>query len=708
MQELVVTIGITLIKVGVFVYDIITYPIYAVVQQPWKRRSLMNRTRAVPVAVSEGLCYRNVDPPKAFQIEIERANIKTVEQALTYSCKKHGTKKALGTRQVIREFEEVQKNGKVFKKLELGEYTWLNYREVDEMARNFGKGLRVEGHQPKENIVIFAETRQEWLISAIGCFKQNLPVCTLYATLGDEALIHGINETEVRHVITSHELLPKFKHLLARCPKVTNITYFKNPIKDTDLTGYKEGIVFNSFEEIVEKGRTADYSDVKDVLPTPEDTAIIMYTSGSTGTPKGVIMSHFNLVNAIMGYAVGFEARDKDVYLAYLPLAHVLELMAEAMMIMYGVPMGYSTPLTMTDRSSKIKRGSKGDCTILQPTMMAAVPLILDRIYKGILEKVESQGPWLTQLFSYGLEYKINWMHRGWDTPICNWVVFRKIRALLGGKVRIMAVGGAPLSPETHDFIRASIGVPVLQGYGLTETCACATLMDEFDMSRGRVGAPSRICDIKLINWEEGNYRITDKPRPCGEIVIGGNNIAVGYYKNEKKTKEDFKDVDGKRWFCTGDIGRFDEDGCLSIIDRKKDLVKLQFGEYVSLGKVEAELKVCPIVENVCVYAESSSNFIVAIVSPIQKNLEELAQKLGKADLQREELCMDDGIKKAILDELIATGKKAKLEKFELPADVYLTPDIWTPDTGLVTAAFKLKRKDIQSRYQDAINRMYG
>ncbi|KAK7067881.1 Long-chain-fatty-acid--CoA ligase 4, partial [Halocaridina rubra] len=444
------------------------------------------------------------------------------------------------------------------------------------------------------------------------------------------------------------------------------------------------------------------------VPSTPDDTAIIMYTSGSTGTPKGVIMSHHNLVNAILGYAVGFEAMESDVYLAYLPLAHVLELMAEAMMIMFGIPMGYSTPLTMTDRSSKIKRGCQGDCSVLQPTMMAAVPLILDRIYKGILEKVASQGPWLTKLFDYGLQYKLNWIHRGWDTPICNWVVFRKIRALLGGRLRIMAVGGAPLSPETHDFIRASLGIPVLQGYGLTETCACATLMDEHDMSVGRVGNPSPSCDIKLINWEEGNYRITDKPRPRGEIIIGGENIAVGYYKNPKKTEEDFFEMDGRRWFCTGDIGLIEEDGSLSIIDRKKDLVKLQFGEYVSLGKVEAELKVSPLVDHMCVYGESSSNYIVAIVSPEQKKLEELAKSIGKSDVRRERLCMDDDVKNAIHKELLEVAKRAKLEKFEMPAAVYLTPDIWTPDTGLVTAAFKLKRKCIQNKYQDEISRMYG
>ncbi|KAK3888793.1 hypothetical protein Pcinc_007177 [Petrolisthes cinctipes] len=705
MDELAVNIGISIIKGSVALYDIITYPVYALIQKPWNKKKLINRTRAVELETEEGVCYHNADPPHPFQLELRQANINTVEAALSYACKKHTNKRAAGTRRILKETEEVQKNGKVFKKYELGDYSWLTYTEIDTMAENFGRGLRTVGHQPHENIIIFAETRVEWMVAAIGCFKQSIQLCTLYATLGDEAVIHGINETQVKHVITSHELLPKFKTLLDECPNVTHITYMTDQLQTTPLSGYKSTINFNSFDQIVLKGKDSNFSGCP---PKEDDTAIIMYTSGSTGAPKGVVMSHYNLVNSIIGYAVGMDIRQDDIYLAYLPLAHVLELMAESMMMMFGVPMGYSTPLTMTDRSSKIKKGCQGDCTVLEPTMMAAVPLILDRIYKGILEKVASQGPWLTKLFEFGLEYKRNWMKRGWNTPICNWIVFRKIRKLLGGRLRMLAVGGAPLSSDTHDFIRISLGVPVMQGYGLTESCGCATLMDQYDLTTGRVGAPLQVCDVKLVNWEEGNYRITDKPRPRGEIVIGGANIAVGYYKNPEKTKQDFCDEDGRRWFRTGDIGEFDEDGSVKIIDRKKDLVKLQFGEYVSLGKVEAALKVCPVIENMCVYADSSKNNIVAIVSPVQKNLEDLAHGLGKEDLRREKLCLDDDVNKAILDELINTGKKAKLQRFELPGAVYLTSELWTPDTGLVTAAFKLKRKCIQVKYQDAINRMYA
>ncbi|RXG53582.1 Long-chain-fatty-acid--CoA ligase 4 [Armadillidium vulgare] len=656
MSDFTVNLSIGLIKAGVFVYDIVTYPFYAVANKPW-----------------------NYQREKKIQ-----NNIDTLAKYHDYACKKFGNREGFGTRKIFNEFNETQPNGKIFKKYEMGDYSWYTFSEANDLAKNFGRGLRSIGHQPKENIIIFSETRAEWFISAMGAFKQSIPVCTLYATLGEDALILGINETEVRHIVVSHELLPKIKSILPQCPRVKSLIYFPDQLKETDKSGCP-GIEFYSFQEIVKKG---DSYIIDDVPPQPSDTAIIMYTSGSTGAPKGVIQSHSNLVNAIAAFGDVLSPQADDTFLAYLPLAHVLELIAESIMMIYGVRLGYSSPLTMTDRSTKVKRGCKGDVSVLHPTFIPAVPLILDRIYKGILDKVAAQGPFLKALFKF---------------------VFRKVKALLGGKVRLIAAGGAPLSPETHNFIRASLGCVVIQGYGLTETCACATVMDQDDVSTSRVGSPLTITDIKLVDWEEGNYRITDKPNPRGEIIIGGENIAVGYYKNPQKTNEDFLEMDGRRWFRTGDIGEMDPDGVLKIIDRKKDLVKLQIGEYVSLGKVETELKTCPLVENLCVYGEPSKNNVVVIVSPDAKGLESMATALGKSsDLGFEQLCVDKDVEKAFLDRLIEVGKKAKLEKFELPTAIYLTPELWTPESGLVTAAFKLKRRQIQNKYKEAIERMYG
>ena len=433
-----------------------------------------------------------------------------------------------------------------------------------------------------------------------------------------------------------------------------------------------------------------------------------MYTSGSTGVPKGVLLSHTNVISVMKSFCDVVEIRSDDVFLAFLPLAHVFELLAESVCLLSGVPIGYSSPLTMIDSSSKIQRGSKGDASVLRPTCVTSVPLILDRICKGINEKVKKSGPLSRTIFRFAYEYKLKWYKRGYDTPTCNKYVFGAARQVLGGKVRLILCGGAPLTPDTQTQVKMCLCATLTQGYGLTETTSCATVMDKHDRSTGRVGGPTTICDIRLENWEEAGYRVTDTPYPRGEILIGGENVSAGYYKLPDKTKEDFFYKDGKQWFRTGDIGEFHEDGCIKIIDRKKDLVKLQLGEYVSLGKVEAELKTCPVVENICVYGDSHKSYTVALVVPNQYYLEQIANDLGITGKNLEELCDDPNIEKAVLQELVEQAKKCNLQRFEIPGAVKLCAEQWSPDMGLVTAAFKLKRKAVQERYQHEINRMYA
>jgi long-chain acyl-CoA synthetase len=213
-------------------------------------------------------------------------------------------------------------------------------------------------------------------------------VVTLYATLGEDAVIHGLNETGCEYVLTSHELLPKFRHsILQNSPTVKHLIYMEDPLKTTDTSGFPPGVQVHSFCDIIALGIKSSSKGTSP--PSPEDVAIIMYTSGSTGAPKGVLLSQRNVSTAMMSFsdALGPVYPD-DIYIAYLPLAHVLELMCESICVLSGIPIGYSTPLTMTDQSSKIKRGCKGDTSVLKPTIMASVPLILDRIYKGIQEKV--------------------------------------------------------------------------------------------------------------------------------------------------------------------------------------------------------------------------------------------------------------------------------------------------------------------------------
>lgn len=693
------------IRAVALVFDVITFPVHLLIQRPWRKRALSRRIKArIVESTADSITVRSISTPCDLHLRLIRDGVTTMESMLRAAAARWRQRPCLGTRTVLSEEDELQPNGRVFKKYKMGDYVWRTYDEVVQEAREFGAGLRELGCQPRTNIVMFAETRAEWMVAAHGCFTQSIPVVTIYATLGDEAIAHGINETEVSTVITTHELLPKFKKILAKTPKVDTIIYMEDQLKTTEKDGYKEGIKIVGYKDVLGLGKQ---SKIESVQPSPSDTAIIMYTSGSTGVPKGVILSHRNMLATLKAFADAVPIYEGDMLMGFLPLAHVFELLAESLCIIGGVPIGYSTPLTMLDTSSKIMKGTHGDATILQPTCITTVPLIMDRISKGITDKVSRSGELAGAFFKWAYAYKQAWMRRGYATPILDQIVFKKIRGLLGGRVRLMISGGAPLAPDTHTQVRLCLACDVAAGYGLTETTSCATVMDPYDRSTGRVGAPTSGTDIKLVNWEEGNYRVQNKPYPQGEVVIGGECVAEGYYRNPEKTKEEFKDENGTRWFRSGDIAELHPDGCIKIIDRKKDLVKLQAGEYVSLGKVEAELKTCPIVENICVYGDSSKTYTVALLVPNPRHLSELAARVG-VDGNFETLCQNATMEKAVVRELADHARKCGLEKFEVPAAVKLCTEVWSPDMGLVTAAFKIKRKDIQDRYKEDIKRMYA
>ncbi|XP_041949850.1 long-chain-fatty-acid--CoA ligase 4b isoform X3 [Alosa sapidissima] len=632
----------------------------------------------------------------------------TLDKLFDHSVQRFGKAACLGTRDVLSEETETQPNGKVFKKLVLGEYQWMSYEEVNQAARFFGSGLTSLGQQPKSTIAIFCETRAEWMITAQACFKHNFPLVTLYATLGEDAVAYGLNECGATHLITSVELMEtKLKSILSQVPALTHVIYVDN--KEVSSDGYPESLVIQSMQSVTDLGAKPENLNVAVEQPLPSDLAVVMYTSGSTGTPKGVMIVHSNLIAGMAGQCQRIPGLGhQDTYIGYLPLAHVLELTAEMSCLTHGCRVGYSSPQTLSDQSTKIKKGSKGDCTVLQPTLMAAVPEIMDRIYKNVMSKVQDMNYIQRTLFKMGYNYKLEQLKQGKDTPICNTLLFGKVKALLGGNIRRMLSGGAPLSPATQYFMNVCF-CPVSNGYGLTETCGAGTITDVTDESTKRVGAPLICSEIKLRDWLEGGYTSEDKPNPRGEIMIGGPNVCLGYYKNDQLNEDFWVDDNGQRWFCTGDIGEVHPDGCLQIVDRKKDLVKLQVGEYVSLGKVESVLKNCPLVDNICAYANSDQSYVICFVVPNQKHLKALASKCG-VEGELGELCghptMEAEVLKAMKE--IATSKQGKLLRFEIPTKVCLSPEPWTPETGLVTDAFKLKRTELKQHYLSDIERMYG
>ena len=343
-----------------------------------------------------------------------------------------------------------------------------------------------------------------------------------------------------------------------------------------------------------------------------------MYTSGSTGTPKGVMISHGNLLASVRSFPLrlGAITENDEIWVGYLPLAHVLELSAELSCIMAGIKIGYSSPTTIVDTSTAIKKGQKGDLRVLKPTMMACVPLILERFSKAVRDKI-SKASWIQQaVFDKAFEYKLQKVRMGKSSFFLDRIVFSKISELvLGGRIRYLICGASLLSTEVQEFVQVCLA-PVRQSYALTESCSGGTAQYEFEINPGDCGSVIPASELKLVDWIEGGYRITDKPNSRGEIYLGGDNIVMGYYKMHEKTKEDYHVIDGVRYFATGDIGEMLPNGNLKIIDRKKDLVKLQGGEYISLSKIEVSLKLLPFVENCCVCANSLKSSCVVLISP--------------------------------------------------------------------------------------------
>lgn len=645
---------------------------------------------------------------RALVKELEKLSLITVPDLFKFSAERNGNQPCMGTRSIIiRNHEEVK--GKMFEKMELGNYSWRTYGDVHKDVHSVSSSLLSLDIQPKTRIAMFAETRADWYTFAVGAMHAGMTIVTLYTNLHDASIVHGINETEVETVVTSFELLPRLSKLLHECCHVRRIIVFEDQL---------EGI--GNAEKVPTSVRVIPYSDFCKLgkndqtrniqSPKPDDIAIIMYTSGSTGNPKGVQLSHRNIYSAITSYIVQSHATQGDVYLAYLPLAHVMELGTESALLILGVGIAYSSPHTLTNNSPKVMKGTLGDARVARPTCLSAVPLILDRIIKGVVSNVERQGKFKTKLFSESLRYKqsING-DAGVISKLLDAVIFSKVKAELGGRLKMFVAGGAPLSIRTHKIIKAMFGCSMQIAYGLTETSACATSMDIDDATLGHCGPPNPGTIIKLESWEEGGYKTTDTPRPRGEVIIGGDCVAFGYYKMPEENKANFFEKDGTRWFRTGDIGEFDENGCLYIIDRMKDLVKLQHGEYVSLGSVESVLKTHSSVDNICMFADSSRNNTVAVVVPSSDYLRKIASTVSKSEScsSYEDLCNDPGIIEAVLVELQTHGRNQKLSRIEIPTALYLSSEAWTPDNGLVTAALKLRRKPITKQYSDQIAALY-
>jgi len=624
----------------------------------------------------------------------------TIDQVMRKAIKLHANKKTMGFRRILK------KDGKkVFLETDL---QYMTYKDLDNKLDCLVQGFLSSGIKSGDRVVIFMDTRLEWYLTYQALLRMGSTIATLYATLGDEGVVHGMNEVQATHVITSNELLPKISKLVGDMKYLKTLIVVRDVVdgKREDFT-LKEinGLNIFPFEVLEETKGSLPFTP-----PSKDDIAFLMYTSGSTGAPKAVVHTHSSMMSSFKDMCIYFDQQELSPdgqYICYLPLAHIMENYSSFAFLATGRPFAFGSPSTLLGSSPGLMPGSKCDCVVVKPKVMIGVPLMFDRIRKTIEAVVSSRGSMFKSLFENMMAYKRQQNNAGHSTPLVDRIFVNKTRELFGGNLTTIVSGGAALSPDTQAFIQACLGIDVLIVYGATEAGG-ATVTHVGDTALGTTGIPYSRIMMKLINWDEGGYRTTDRPHPRGEVVIGGPSISSGYFMKEDKTKESFStDCNGIKWWSSGDIGELLPDGSLKIVDRKKDLVKLSSGEYISLGKVEAHLKSAPVVDNICVYGTGKDNFLIAIVVPNVAVLKELGMKVGHQFDVFEKLCLDEQVKAAALEQMRSYGEKSGLFKFEIPKKIKLCHEVWTPDSGLVTAALKIRRKQIQDFYMKDIKDMY-
>ncbi|KAI9272018.1 membrane dipeptidase-domain-containing protein [Sporodiniella umbellata] len=578
---------------------------------------------------------------------------------------------------------------------ELEDYKWLSRKEANKKVQTVASAFQKAGLEKGDIVLLYCKTRLEWMITAIGALTVGLIITTAYDAMPADSITHIIKESEAKAIFTETSLLGTLNKAYEELEKTEQPKFviytgeeFEAPDEVQAFKSQKADDVnivhFRDLEEVEEV-------KIKE-SPSPKDLALIMYTSGSTGAPKGVELTHANIIAAIGAAERNvstFMSEESDVYIGYLPLAHVLEFLIEFTLIIFGVPIGYGTARTLMNDSVSGPNGEgkgEGDLKCLKPTLMAGVPAVWEKIRKGVEDKLKKQNWVVRQAFYAAIEAKWQLLKLLGGpnalTATYDSVLFSQIGDVTGGKLRFGLSGGAPVSLETQKFINSTLCF-LLQGYGLTECCGLAAMtIPELGLLTGAIGPPSASIEFRLVDVPDTDHKAENNE---GELWLRGPSLMRGYYKRPDITEEALTS-DG--WFKTGDIAQLNSDGSFAITDRLKNLVKLAHGEYIALENVESKYRNSSSIKNICLVADSNKSYIVGVVEPSDDNAD----------------------KDSLLKELQQTAKSSGCNRVEIVKDIVVTRKIdWSKD--LMTTSGKMKRKDqvmtVGKDKKEPINRVH-
>lgn len=544
--------------------------------------------------------------------------------------------------------------------------SWAQYlQKIILMAQT----LEAEGMKKKDHIGIVSSTRWEWAALDMAILGSRGVTVPMFPNLSDADLAYIINHSEVSILVVETDAhlkqIERIKKQLTKKPKILNLT-------DLNLEG-----------EAAARMQTKFFKSCQALKP--QDVATIVYTSGTTGIPKGAVLLHEAIFSEITESFPLFGVLPEYRSLTFLPYAHVLGRIEHWGSCFNGHTLAYAESI------EKVKT----NLIEVKPDFMIAVPRIFEKIYSGVLSQVETQ-PLKLKLFNQALAvakevqiYRKTRQAIPWPTLLqyeaLNRLVFGPIKKAFGGKLLFAISGGAPLSPQLADFF-ACVGINVIEGYGLTETCAAITVNNLSQNRPGTVGLPIGEVEIKFAADQE--------------ILVKSKKCLKEYYKNPEATAESIQNG----FFATGDIGHFNEEGRLLITDRKKDLIKTAGGKYVAPQKLEGLMKQEPLISQILIHGDQKK-FVSALISIEEPQLKAWAKSQNVTYTDWQDLYQNPALRVRIQKHIQTVN--SQLASYESIKKFEIVPDSWTVENGLLTQSLKVKRKIVEQKYVDLINEMY-